>query len=79
MDGQQLLTRRWRSLSWWGRKHFTFFFAYKGRQYFVYDYVEPVAPQITQVTWPKNVDAPLTLIFMMVQEAFHFLFAYTGC
>jgi len=72
MEDQQLLTLRWRPFSWWGREHFTFSFAYKDSQYFVYDYVQPIAAQITQDTWPRIVDAPLTLILMMGQGAFYF-------
>ena len=49
-------------------------FAYKGRQYFVYVNVQPIGSQITQDPWPRIVDTPLRLIFMMVQGAFHFLF-----
>jgi len=74
MEGQQSLTLRWRSFSWWGREHFTFSFAYKGSQYFVYDYVQPIAHKITQDTWPRIVDTTLTLIFMMGQGACYYLF-----
>jgi len=74
MEGQQSFTLCWCSFSWSGREHFTFPFAYKGSQYFVYDYVQPIAPQIANDTWPRIVNPPLTLIFMMGQIAFHFLF-----
>jgi len=72
MDGQQSLTLCWRSFSWWGREHFTLSFAYKGSQYLVYDYLQPITPQITQDTCPWIVDAPLTLISMMGQGALYF-------
>jgi len=65
MGGQQLLTLHWCSFSTWGRVRFTFSFAYQGSQYSVYDYIQPVALQITQDTWPTILDAPLTPIFMM--------------
>jgi len=74
MEDQQSLTLRWRSFSWWGREHFTFSFTNKGSQYFVYDYVQPIAHKITQDTWPRIVDTPLTLIFMMGQGACYYLF-----
>jgi len=58
----ELLTLHWHSFSWWGRERFTFSFAYTGSQYFVYDNLQPIAPQITEDTWPRIFDAPLTLI-----------------
>jgi len=73
MEGQQLLTLHWRSFSWWGREYFTFSFAYKGSQYFVYDYVQPIVHKITHETWPRIIDAPLTLIFRMGQGPCYFL------
>jgi len=71
---QESWTLRWHSFSRWGREHLTFCFAYKGSQYFVYDYWQPIAPQITQDTWRRIVDALLMLISMMGQGAFHVLF-----
>jgi len=65
IEGQQSLTLCWRSFWRWGRKRFTFTFAYKGSQQSVYDNVQPVAPQITHDTWPTIVDNPFTLNFMM--------------
>jgi len=70
---QESLTLHWRSFSWWGRETFTVSFAYTGSQYFIYNYLQPIAPQITQDTWSRIVDAPLTLIFKMGQGAFHLL------
>jgi len=62
---QELLTLRWHPFSRWGRECFTFSFASKGSQYFVYNYWQPLDPQITQDTWPRIVDAPLKLICWM--------------
>jgi len=74
MEGQQSLTLRWRSFSWWGREHSTFSLAYKGSQYFVYDYGQPIAHKITQDTWPRIVNTPLALIFRMGQGSCYYLF-----
>jgi len=65
VEGQQLLTLRWRSFSTWGRECFTFLFAYQGSQYSVYDFIQPVALQINQDTQPTIGDALLMLIFRM--------------
>jgi len=62
---QKSLTLRWRSFSRWGTGCLAFSIIQKGVQYYVSDYVQPVALQITQVTWPPIVDAPLTIIFRM--------------
>jgi len=67
MQCQQLLTHGWCTFSKWGREHVAFSFPYKGSQYFVYDWLQPVAPQITEDTRPTIVDAPLTLILTMGQ------------
>jgi len=74
MEGQQLLTICWRAFWRWGRKRFTFIFAYKRSQYSVHYNVQPVAPQITHHTWPTIVDAPLTLISMIWQGGYCTLF-----
>jgi len=74
MHDQQLLTLRWRSFSWWGREGIAICFAYKGRQKFLYDYVQPIGGVISQNAWPKIVDAPLMLIFMMGQGGYCNLF-----
>jgi len=74
MQNQKSLTLHWRSSSEWGREHVTMFLAYKGSQYLVYDYLQPVAPQITQDTLPTIIDAPFTLIFKMAHGVFHFVF-----
>jgi len=70
MKGQQSLTLCWRAFWRWGRKRFTFIFAYKGSQLSVYDNVQPVAPQISHHTCPTIVDAPLTFIFMIGQGGY---------
>ena len=54
---RESLTLGWFSCSWWGRERFTSTFAYKGNQYFIYDCLHPITPQITQDTWPRIVDA----------------------
>jgi len=72
MEGRQSLTLHWRSFSWWGRDHFTFSFAYKDSQYFVYDDVQPIALQTTRDTWPRIFDAALTLILLWGRERFTF-------
>jgi len=59
MHGQQLLTLHWRSLSRWGREQVVFSLSYKGSQYFVYDCLQPLSPQITHNTQPTIVDAHL--------------------
>jgi len=61
MEGQQSLTLPWRSFSCWGREHFTFSFAYKGCEYFISDYVQPIALKdypryVTKNCW-RSVDA----------------------
>jgi len=74
MEGQQSLTLHWQTFSRWGRERFTCSFAYKGSQYFVYDYLQPVAPHITQNIQLTIVDALLTLIFKMGQAGYRNLF-----
>jgi hypothetical protein len=71
---QESLTLHWHSFSWWGREHFTVSFAYRGNQYNVYDYMQPVTPQIIQDTWPRIIEALWMLILVMGQGAFNFLF-----
>jgi len=73
MEGQQSLTLHWCSVSWCGREHFIFSFAYQGSQLLVYDYVQPLAHKITYDTWPRIIDAPLALIFMIGQGACYYL------
>jgi len=75
MQGQQLLTLHWRRFSRWGREYFTFPFASKGSQYFGYDYLQPVTPQITQDTQPIMIDALLMLVFKIGQGEYCNLFS----
>jgi len=63
---QESLTLHWPSFSCWGREPFTVSFAYQGSEYFVYDYLQPIAHKITQDTWPTISDAPLPLILRRV-------------
>jgi hypothetical protein len=74
MEGQQSFTLRWHSFSCWGRGYFTFSFAYKRNQYFVYGYMQRITQKITQHTWQRTVHAPLNLIFMMEQGGCYDLF-----
>jgi len=74
MNGQQSLTLCWHSFSRWGREHVPFSFHYNGSQYFVYDYLQPFAPQITQDTRPTIFDAPLRFNFKMEQGGPHSMF-----
>ena len=71
---QQLLTLRWPSSSWWGREGIAICCAYKGSQKCHYDWLQPIGGVISQDAWPKIVDAPLTLIFMMGQGGYCYLF-----
>jgi len=56
----------WQSSSWWGRERFSASSAYKGSENCDYDYLQPIAHKVTQNTWPRIVDAPLTLILRWV-------------
>jgi len=71
---QKLLMLRWCSFSWWGRDGIAMYFAYKGHQKYLDDWVRPIGGVISQDSWPKIVDAPLTLIFMMGQGGYCNLF-----
>jgi len=73
LQDQKLLKLRWHSVSRWGREHHAFFLAYNGWQHFHYVYSLPNRVCITQLTGPKIVEAPLTLIFKMGQGASRFL------
>jgi len=71
---QKSLTLRWRSFSWWGWEGIAICFANKGSQRFLYDWLQPIGGVISQDAWPKIVDTPLTLIFMMGQGGYCNLF-----
>jgi len=70
MQGEQSLTFCWCLFSRWGREHVTLSFSNTRSQYVVYDCLQPVATYITQETWPMIVDAPVTLIFKMMQGGY---------
>jgi hypothetical protein len=74
MHDQKSLALRWRSFSWWGREGIAICFAYKGSQKFLYDWLQHIGGVISQDAWPKIVDAPLTLIFMMGHGGYCYLF-----
>jgi hypothetical protein len=73
-DNQKSLTLHWRSFSWWCREGIANCFAYKGSQKFLYDWLKSIGDVISQDTWRKIVDAPLTLIFTMGQWGYCYLF-----
>jgi len=60
----------WRSFPEWGREHVVFSFAYKGGQYLIYEWPQPIATQITQDARPKFIDSPLTLILPWVYHTY---------
>jgi hypothetical protein len=70
---QKSLMLRWRSFSRWGREGIPICFAYKCRQKFLYDWVQPIGGVISKDTWPKIIDASLTLIFMMGPGGYWYL------
>ena len=67
MDDQISLTLRRRWISWCGRESIAIGIDYKGQQKYLYDCVQPTEGVIPQGAWPKIIDVPLTLIFMMGQ------------
>jgi len=67
MQDLKSLTLSWRSFSRWGRECVTSSFAFKEGQYLSYDYLQPIATQITQDARPKIVDPVLMLISRMGQ------------
>jgi len=71
---QKSLTLHWRSFLWWGREGIAICFANKGSQKFLNGWLQPIGGVISQDTWPKIVDALLTLIFMMEQGGYCCLF-----
>jgi len=74
MHDQKSLTLRWCSCSWWGREGIAICIAYKGRQKYLDDWVQPIKGVISLDAWRKMVDAPLTLIFIMGQGGYCNLF-----
>ena len=71
---QKSLTLRWSSFSWWGREGSAVYFAYKGSQKIHCDWLQPIGGVIAQDASQKIIDAPLTLIFMMGQGGYCYLF-----
>jgi len=69
LHDQKSLTLGWRSFSRLGRERVGFSVHNTGGQYFIYDFIQPGAPQITQNTRPTIVDAQLMLIFVMWKGA----------
>jgi len=69
MRDPKLLTLSWPSFSRWVRECVVSSFVFKGGQYLSYDYLEPIATQITHDVRPQIVDAPLKLISRMGQGA----------
>jgi hypothetical protein len=65
---------RWHSFSWWGKEGIAICFANKGSQKFLYDWLQPIRGAISKDAWPKIVDTPLMLIFMMGQGGYCNLF-----
>ena len=62
----------WCSVSESGREHITFSFAYNSSLYVIYECLWPIAMQINLDAKITIVDALLTLIFRMGQQACHF-------
>jgi len=57
MQGQQPLTLHWGWFSKWGREHIARSISYEASECFIYDWLQPVAPRITQDTQPTIIDA----------------------
>jgi len=66
LQDQKSLTLRWRSISEWGKERQARSFAYRAGQYFIYEWSQPIAKQITNDAGPRIVDPPLTLILPWV-------------
>jgi hypothetical protein len=71
---QKSLTLCWRSFSWWGREGNVICLAYKGCQKYLCDWLQPIGGVISQDSWRRIVDGPLTLIFMMGHGGYCYLF-----
>jgi len=64
---QQSLTLQWRTVSACDRECAAIFFNSKESQYFVYEWLQPIATNVTQDGQVKIINAPLTLILRMRQ------------
>ena len=62
LQDQNSITLCWRSLSEWGRECVAPTFAYAAIQYLIYEWLQPIATQITHDARPKIIDAALILI-----------------
>ena len=67
MEDLKSLTLSGRSFAGLAREQVAYSFAFNAVQYLSYDYLQPIATQITQDAKPRIVDTPLTLISRMVQ------------
>jgi len=74
LQDQQSLTLCWRPFSWRGTERASICFPSKGGQYFDCKLERPYRFWLTLLTWPKIVDALLTLNFRMGQGAWGSLF-----
>jgi len=74
MQDQKLLMLSWRSFVEGGSDIVTSIFTHKGRQYFDYGLMPLHSTFIIQETRPEIVDAPLTLMSRMGQQACRFPF-----
>jgi len=60
------LTHCWRSFSEWGKERVALSFPYKASQYFIDEWLQQIATQITNDVRTKIIDAPWTLILPWV-------------
>jgi hypothetical protein len=68
MQQVKSLMLHWLSFSRWGREWVSYFFGYKGSQYLVLAYLQPITTQIAQDVKPQFVDAALMHIARMGQR-----------
>jgi len=69
MGDLKSLMLSWRSFSRWGSERVSSSLAFKGGQFLGYDYLQPIATQITQHATLKIIDAMLTFISRMGKGA----------
>jgi len=74
ISDHQSLTLCSQSFSWWGMEGIGLCLAWKGSQKFLYDWLQPMGGVITQDAWPKIIDSPSKLIFMMGHGGYCYLF-----
>jgi len=63
----------WRSLSDWRRERVALSVAYEARSYRIYEWLQPIATQITNGAWPIIVDA---LVMLILQWAIQNMLAF---